>query len=221
MDTCHILSMGRSQLALPIGTMLREHGHRVIEGIDDPARFEHEIGTGTDVVLLHVGANWQHARAVCSELRGRSATLPIVSAAERYEAQVELALLDAGADDHWAPPAAVENLIARVVLRSQPRVTRARFRVGVIEIDERQQEAFVERRACELTRREFALLSLLARKPSAVISRAEVLQRWGFVHHGGSNLVDVHVARLRSKLRSGAGQVQTVRARGFRLCTGE
>jgi DNA-binding response OmpR family regulator len=207
MGACHILTVGCSHLAVPIDAKLREHGHVVTDANLDAIGWQNYAEDDADVVLLHVDDDWRKASTLCSALRERSATLPIIAAAERYEAQVERALLDAGADDHWAPPAAIDNLVVRVVLRSRPRVLRARHRVGVIEIDERLQDAFVEGHACGLTRREFALLTLLASRPSIVIGRAEVLKQWGFVRHGGSNLVDVHIARLRGKLGSGAAQL--------------
>jgi len=210
---CRILSIGCSELAQPIDARLREGGHLIV-------RDGSEAAAEADLVLLHVSDDWRHARSICAELRAGETALPIVSAADHYAPEVERALLQAGADDHWAPPSALDSLVVRVELRSAPSA-RLRYRIGAIELDERRQDAFVERRACGLTRREYALLAMLARTPGAVVTRGEVLERWGFIHHGGSNLVDVHVARLRGKLGAGGAQIETVRGRGLRLRTYE
>lgn len=217
----HILSLGSSSLVEPIVTLLRKRGLNVVEGSAKTGVVDAGLVAKADVVLVHVETKCESATALCAKIRASSGPggqpPPIVVAADCYDAEVELAVLGAGVADYWAPPATLAALVARITLRSRVQPVNTRYRIGAIEVDERLQDAFVERTACGLTRREFTLLSTLAKQPAKVISRAELLQEWGFAQHGGSNLVDVHVARLRGKLGSGAVQVQTVRGRGFRL----
>jgi two-component system OmpR family response regulator len=126
---------------------------------------------------------------------------------------------DIGASDYLAKPFALSELLARVRarLRQAPAPAPDRFlRVGPVALDMLRRVADAGSGPVSLTEREFALLQFLMRAEGEVATRNRLLEDvWGVSFDAGSNVVDVTVRRLRSKL--GEGLVETVRHVGYRL----
>lgn len=129
-------------------------------------------------------------------------------------------VLEGGAVDFLAKPFANAELLARIAARIRtptPPVAVPRFlrRAGV-EIDVQQRELVVEGRRISLTQREFMLLTHLLQRAPGTCTRAELLERvWGTRYDTGTNVVDVCVRRLRSKLSN--DKIETVRNVGYRI----
>lgn len=127
--------------------------------------------------------------------------------------------LDIGASDYLAKPFALTELLARVRarLRQAPAPAPDRFlRVGPVALDMLRRVADAGDGPVSLTEREFALLQFLMRADGEVATRNRLLEDvWGVSFDTGSNVVDVTVRRLRSKL--GEDIVETVRHVGYRL----
>jgi DNA-binding response OmpR family regulator len=127
--------------------------------------------------------------------------------------------LELGASDYMTKPFALAELVARVRarLRQPPAPAPDRFlRVGPLVLDMVRRVADAGRGAVTLTEREFALLSVLMTERGEVCSRKRLLAEvWGMSFDTGSNVVDVYVGRLRSKL--GEDVIETVRNVGYRI----
>jgi DNA-binding response OmpR family regulator len=162
---------------------------------------------------------------VCRLLRSRSATksVPIIMLTARSTEGDRVSGLDAGADDYVTKPFSPRELAARVraVLRrgkgeeeAAPLVYRGRHLVADFEA----VNIAVDGEAIRLTRREFELLRYLVENRNRVLSRDRLLERvWGYDRLIETRSVDVHVGRLRSKLRAAGRQIETVVGLGYRF----
>lgn len=155
-------------------------------------------------------------------LRRRGFSVPVIFITARGEVRDRVTGLDAGADDYLVKPFSLDELLAR--LRALTRRKRGevsqRLRIGELELD---LVARSIRRGVEdiaLTNREFALLELLAQSSPRTVSKSAIVERvWDQHFDGGTNVVNVYINYLRSKIDQ-PGQpswIRTVRGIGFAL----
>jgi DNA-binding response OmpR family regulator len=129
--------------------------------------------------------------------------------------------LERGADDYLGKPFAFAELLAR--LRALLRRPARRFeaiRVAGIDLDPVHRHATVDGRRLDLTRVEFDLVLALAEQGGSTVTRRDLLAAvWGYRFDPGTNVVDVHVGRLRRKLELAgvAGAIRTIRGVGYAL----
>ncbi|WP_294058734.1 response regulator transcription factor [Sphingomonas sp.] len=127
--------------------------------------------------------------------------------------------LDAGADDAVLLPASAGEIAARLAARLRTSAA-APIEIGELRIEPVERRVTRAGRALDLLPREYALLLCLARHPGEVVSRAELLaQVWRLGFDPGTNVVQVHVSRLRAKLDKGFARPMLVtdKGRGYRL----
>ncbi len=125
--------------------------------------------------------------------------------------------LDAGADDYIIKPFEIDELLARI--RALLRRSTAPIRLaGPLRVDLRSRRVWSDGQVVELTAREFDVLAHIVDADGAVVSRTRLLAAvWGTDHDPGTNLVEVHLSRLRTKLGNAASVIETVRGSGYRL----
>ncbi|MDO4888444.1 MAG: MtrAB system response regulator MtrA [Actinomycetaceae bacterium] len=174
-----------------------------------------------DLVLLDVMLPGLNGVAVCQHLREES-DVPIIMMSARTDSVDVIAGLEAGADDYVTKPFENSVLLARVKARlrrqePEPEV----LRVADITIDLKAHQATRSGTPLHLTPLEFELLSVLARRPSQVFSREELLdQVWGYRQSSHDpRVVNVHIQRLRAKVEHDPDNpevILTVRGVGYR-----
>jgi two-component system, OmpR family, copper resistance phosphate regulon response regulator CusR len=173
-----------------------------------------------DLLILDMGLPEQDGFHVLQELRWRGKKLPVLVLTGRSERDV-VACLDAGADDYMRKPFDVDELIARVETRLRTPERQASvdvLKIGDLSLDLRMKRATLGERTVDLTAREFGVLLMLVRHAGQILSRQQLLSGgWGDAFDPTSNVVDVCVNALRSKL--GPEVVETVRGAGYRLPT--
>jgi len=163
---------------------------------------------------------------VLRQLRGRANTTPVLMLTARSGPEDVIRGLDAGADDYLAKPFEIGVLEARLraVGRRRAPAAAAEAQVGDLKVDRMRHTVTLSGRAMRLTPKEYTLLEYFLINPERVVTRTELLEKvWDMHFDPGSNVVDVHVARIRAKLQHAGSRVSvfTVRGAGFMLSTGE
>jgi DNA-binding response OmpR family regulator len=153
---------------------------------------------------------------VCREARRRSFDVPILMLTARGELADKVAGFESGADDYLPKPFEVDELLARI--GALVRRTHRQITVGSLQVDLQRRKISGGKQPAELTARELDVLVHLARSGGQVVSRAALLAAiWGTSMDPGTNLVEVHVSRVRTKLGAEAWRIETVRGEGYRL----
>lgn len=155
---------------------------------------------------------------VCRSLRAAGVTVPVLVLTARGEVGDRVDGLDAGADDYLIKPFEIDEFSARVralLRRAQQAPTLA---MGPLSLDRMNHRATLAGKPLSLTIKEYALLAWLMTHADRPVPRAELLVGvWETENDPGSNLVEVHVSRLREKLGHHAHMVETVRGAGYRF----
>jgi len=175
-----------------------------------------------DLVVLDVMLPGKDGWAVLRELRAAGVVTPVLFLTARDDVRDRVKGLELGADDYLVKPFAFAELLARVktVLRRNPPRTPDVLCVADLELDLARQKATRGETPLDLTPKEFVLLALLARRVGEVLSRDLITEHvWGVPFDHETNVVDVHVRRLRAKVDDpfNAKLIHTVRGVGYVL----
>ena len=175
-----------------------------------------------DVIVLDLGLPDVDGLTLLRRLRDQEIATPVLVLTARGELTDRVTGLDAGADDYLQKPFAVPELLARLraLLRRGVPVASTILRVGDLELDPARFEVHRHGKALSLTAKEFAILEYFMRRAGELITRTMLLDGcWDSSYEGLSNLVDVHVSRLRRKLDIPGTRplLHTVRGAGFLL----
>jgi two-component system alkaline phosphatase synthesis response regulator PhoP len=178
-----------------------------------------------DLIILDLNLPVVGGLEVCRILRSRADVphVPIIMLTARTSEDDRVSGLEQGADDYVTKPFSLRELTARVraVLRRGPAAEQRRlgsYRGDRLVADFEAVAIAVDGDPIRLTRREFELLQFLVQNKNRVISRDRLLERvWGYERLVETRSVDVHVGRLRSKLRSAGHQIETVVGLGYRF----
>lgn len=175
-----------------------------------------------DAMILDLGLPGADGLTLLGLLRERGLGLPVLVLTARGELEDRVAGLDAGADDYLRKPFAFPELLARLraLLRRGAALTPPILRVADLELDPARFEARRGEALLPLTTKEFVILEYFMRHAGQLVTRSMLLEAcWDASYDGLSNLVDVHVGRLRRKLDVGTGRplLHTIRAAGFLL----
>jgi two-component system OmpR family response regulator len=205
------------KLASFLSRALSEEGY-VVDLVDDGAV---ALSQARNIEYTLVILDWMlpslDGMQVCRGLRLAGRSVPILMLTARGEINDRISGLDAGADDFLPKPFDLGELLARVRALGR-RGQRDRFlEVGQLRIDRQDRVVTFADRNLELTHREFMLLGYLAREAGRVVSRLELLQNvWETTYDPGTNMIDVHIKNLRTKLGEHASMIETVRGVGYR-----
>jgi two-component system copper resistance phosphate regulon response regulator CusR len=177
---------------------------------------------GYELLILDVMLPRRDGWSVLSELRRDGVQTPVLFLTAKDSLPDRVKGLNLGADDYLVKPFAFSELLARVrsILRRGPTRRAETLRRGDLEIDLVRHRAARAGKKLDLTPKEFSLLSFLARHPGEVQSRTTIAEQvWDMNFDGGTNVVDVHVRRLRSKVDDPFERklIHTVRGMGYVL----
>jgi two-component system OmpR family response regulator len=175
-----------------------------------------------DAIVLDVMLPGLNGFETCRRLREGGVWAPVLMLTARDAVEDRVAGLDNGADDYLVKPFAFAELLARLralVRRGEPERPSV-LAVGDLTLDPARREVRRDGVEITLSAKEFALLEMFMRRPGEVLSRLYLLEHaWDFAYDARSNVVDVHIRRLRQKLDEPFGRrsLETVRGAGYRL----
>jgi two-component system copper resistance phosphate regulon response regulator CusR len=173
-----------------------------------------------DLVLLDVMLPGLQGWDVLEALRREGNVVPVIWVTARDALEERVRGLRSGGDDYVVKPFDFAELVARIHAVLRRRAASHRLRVLDLEIDPLAGTATRAGKALDLTRTEFSLLRALAEQMGETVSRTALLQQvWGIDFDPGTNMVDVHIRRLRRKVDAPFERalIQTVRGSGYAL----
>jgi two-component system copper resistance phosphate regulon response regulator CusR len=205
----------------------------LVKGLKEQGFFTDVAETGTaglrlaesnsyDIILLDIMLPGMDGWEVLRILRFKGNQTPVIFLTAKDAVDERVRGLEMGGDDYLVKPYAFSELLARIhtVLRRGQVVQAEVLRVADLELDIRAMRATRAGRRIDLTPKEFALLALLMRRTGQVLSRTLIAERiWNLEFDNESNVVDVHIRRLRAKIDEPFEQklIHTLRGAGYIL----
>ena len=204
---------------------LVRHGYEVTGALSVEEALAKIRSRPPDLVVLDLMLSGVDGLEVCKALKhdGRTARIPILMLSARSEEADIVAGLELGADDYLTKPFSPRVLLARIkaVLRRQraaPLAEEATVMHGDLVLSPDRHEVLVQRQPVSLTRTEFRVLHLLARRPGWVFTRNQIIDAaQGEDTSVTARSVDVHIVSLRRKLGPCGATIETIRGVGYRF----
>ena len=214
-----------AKIARFIELELAHEGYEVDKVEDGRAGVDAALSSPYDLILLDVLLPHLNGMEVLRRIR-RESDVPVIMLTARDAVMDKVAGLDAGADDYITKPFAIEELLARIRVALKRKAEQEHgstlqtevLRVGPVALDVDRHEVSVNGEPIELTNREFEVLRTLMESPGIVQTRERLASEaldYDFV--GESNIVDVYIRQLRSKIddRYDVKLITTVRGVGY------
>lgn len=195
-----------------------EHAPNGIEGLTAALTGSH------DAIILDRNLPKLDGLAVLQALRAEGKRTPVMVLSALAEVDDKIAGLRAGGDDYLSKPFSFHELIARLEALSRRQTTSdtvpSHLQVGTLKLDLLSRTASRNGREIELLNKEFQLLAYLMRHPGQVMTRTMLTEAiWDYNFNPGTNVIDVHVSRLRQKIdaEEEPPMIRTIRGAGYRL----
>jgi two-component system copper resistance phosphate regulon response regulator CusR len=175
-----------------------------------------------DLILLDLMLPSLSGVEVLQRIRRNNQHVPILVLTARDSIDDKVKLFEIGADDYLTKPFAFAELVMRVkaLLRRGPVNRSSTLRIGDLELDRLTQQVKRNGKRVELTAKEYSLLEYLMQNPDRVLSRNMIIEHvWDQSFDGITNIVDVYVRHLRSKIEIGTDHkmIRTVRGTGYMI----
>jgi len=203
---------------------LQEAGYQVEVASDGKTAERLAVEGSFDILIVDLGLPDLDGITLILRLRQQGVRAPVLILSARRSVDDRVRGLEQGGDDYLTKPFALAELLARLrnlLKRNGPAGSEStRLRVQDLELDLLRREATRAGKVLQLTQQEFVLLEYLCRNAGRVVTRSMILDKvWGMRIQPDTNVVDVHIYRLRGKV-DGAGQpplIRTMRGVGYVL----
>jgi heavy metal response regulator len=200
---------------------LESAGYAVDVAQDGARALDLAHATEYDLVILDLGLPDMDGMAVLQKIRNRKTSPPVLILSARGAVDERVKGLETGADDYLVKPFAFVELLARVrVLLRRGQPTPERLQVGDLTLDCIRRKVTRAGENIELAPKEFSILEYLMRNRGRPLSRTMIVEHvWDMDYDGLTNIVDVYIRHLRSKIDDKWPQkmIQTVRGIGYLL----
>jgi two-component system OmpR family response regulator/two-component system copper resistance phosphate regulon response regulator CusR len=209
-------------IAKSVRKAVTEAGHQCTWVADGETAIREQTLLSSDVTVLDLMLPKAGGLDVLRNARAAGVRTPVIVLTARGSVPDKLEGFDAGADDYLVKPFAVDELLARVAALHRRAAHKPAMEItaGPLHLSLVTKRLTLDGRTVDLTPTEFSLLELLMRFSGQVVTRAMLCEHvWGFDWDGPTNVIEVHVNRLRGKLdRDREGSfIRTIRGRGYAL----
>ena len=215
-----LLIEDEEKLARFIELELTHEGYAVEKAYDGRVGLDMATSKPFDLVLLDIMLPGLNGLEVLRRIR-RTSSLPVIMLTARDAVMDKVTGLDTGADDYITKPFSIEELLARIrvaLRKAAPQREETAFAIADLSMDVARHRVTRGGHEIELTNREFSLLQYMLENKTIVLSREQLLERvWGYDYLGETNVVDVYVRYLRTKLDENFKDklIHTVRGVGY------
>ncbi len=176
--------------------------------------------TPYDCIVLDIMLPGLDGLSVLKEMRQHSNNTPVLLLTAKDAIEDRVAGLDAGADDYLVKPFALDELLARIraLLRRQGAERKNELSIYDLSVDLANHDVVRAGKKIELTSKEFAILEYLLRNKNRILTREQIVEHvWNYDFDCSSNIIDVYIRYLRSKIDEGFNKklITTIRGSGY------
>jgi two-component system OmpR family response regulator/two-component system copper resistance phosphate regulon response regulator CusR len=208
-------------IAKAVTAAVAEAGHEC-RWIDNGSAAGDESLLASDLVILDLMLPGEDGLAVLRRARAHGVRTPVIVLTAKGLVAEKVQAFEAGADDYLVKPFDMDELLARIeaVHRRAGDKPSPTMTAGGLHLSLANRKASLDGRGIDLTPTEFNILELLVRFQGQVVTRKMLCEHvWGFDWDGPTNVIEVHINRLRGKIDRGrdGSLIRTVRGRGYAL----
>ena len=203
---------------------LMQSGFSVDLASDGEEGLQKALADEYDVMLLDVMLPKRDGFSVCKELRNRGNSIYIVILSARDDELDRVLGLDVGADDYMTKPFSSREVVSKVkaIIRRREVLSAGKGKSYLsyqrIRLDSSRFEVLIDDQVVDFTLKEYELLEFLIQHKGQALSRDVLLNRlWGFEYDGDTRIVDVHIFKIRDKLKPYGIKIKTIRGVGYML----
>lgn len=203
---------------------LMQSGFSVDLASDGEEGLQKALADEYDVMLLDVMLPKRDGFSVCKELRNRGNSIYIVILSARDDELDRVLGLDVGADDYMTKPFSSREVVSKVkaIIRRREFLSAGKGKSYLsyqrIRLDSSRFEVLIDDQVVDFTLKEYELLEFLIQHKGQALSRDVLLDRlWGFEYDGDTRIVDVHIFKIRDKLKPYGIKIKTIRGVGYML----
>lgn len=200
---------------------LKHEGYNVETAADGRTGYEKALSKDIDLVILDVMLPELSGFEVCRRIR-KDSDIPIIMLTAKDDVSDKVMGLDIGADDYLTKPFAIEELLARIRValkrKNKSNTNYSTIKIGKLELCSNRHIVTYDSKEIPLSKKEFELLEYFMLNNNIVLTRDKILENvWGFDFYGDTNIVDVYVKYIRSKIdqKFGVEFIQTIRGVGY------
>jgi two-component system OmpR family response regulator len=209
-------------VAQSIQNGLSENGHDVEHADNGKAGLSLALSKQYDVIILDRMLPQMDGIEVLSNFREQGVNTPTLILSAKNKVEDKVKGLRAGADDYLTKPFAFEELLARIEIlcsRNTPK-NNTNLTLGELDLDLINRKVTREGKIIDLQSKEFKLLEYLMHNPGKIVTRTMLLEKvWEYNFDPQTNVIDVHISRLRNKIDKGFPypMIETIRGAGYMI----
>lgn len=202
---------------------LKHEGYEILTAFDGRSGLDLVVKEKPDLIILDLMLPVMSGIEVCRRIRQAKNNVPIIMLTAKDDVSDKVMGLDMGADDYMTKPFAIEELLARIRVAIKRKSTVAKepqkiLEFGELKVNDLKRQVTYGEDIVELTKKEYELLKYLLENKNIALDREKILEKvWGYDYYGDTNVIDVYVRYLRSKIdqKYSIEMINTVRGVGY------